>query len=643
MQRIRTDNTTPASEINITPTWKGTAVAPFITKVTISGNAMDNTAGPHTMNLTLNRSSNSITWIGVGAWQQVLNITGTGKMRLWAQSTGISELLINTIQYARTTSIAPNIPLLLPQIGNYRPLKKLPTGSVVYDISDAANPVIMQNVGQPEIIRSTAPNQQILIVTPNNYNTPVVTAGPSNINTSATNVDALYIAPTSLLATLAPLVAYRNAQGITSVAIDVQQIYDGWSGGQVNPQAIRLFLQYIAVTNTHVPHTIVLVGDGTVDPFDYRKSGSANINLIPPFLADVDRYMGESACDTCYVRLDGPNPLDDSAPDMSIGRISVRTSTELKNFIAKVMRYEQQANEPWQLTHLIATDDRDDGGDFPYFADAIAAQSSLAPLNTQRFYYDPYDDSNAQTPRYTNSTLLRQQFMQQWNNGAGLVTYIGHSNHYQWAVTDYTQANPFILNIWDVDTFKNGSKLPIVVSLACLSSAFQHESSIGKTIDEQLVFGTANGAIATWVSAGIELATGHNLLFYQFYRVLRDEQQPVHTIGTATFTGMVYLAASSNCCENIISAYTLLGDPLTMPRLASNAYMAAMTATPSRTPTRTTTATQTRSVTRTSTTSRTPTRTWTASPSRTPSNSVTPSRSRTPSITVTPSVTRSTP
>ncbi len=233
--------------------------------------------------------------------------------------------------------------------------------------------------------------------------------------------------------------------------------------------------------------------------------------------------------------------------------------------------------------------------------------------------------------------------MQQWNNGAGLVTYIGHSNHYQWAVTDYTQANPFILNIWDVDTFKNGSKLPIVVSLACLSSAFQHESSIGKTIDEQLVFGTANGAIATWGSAGMELATGHNLLFYQFYRVLRDEQQPLHTIGTATFTGMVYLAASSNCCGNIISAYTLLGDPLTMPRLASNTYVAAMTATPPRTPTRTTTATQTRSVTRTSTTSRTPTRTWTASPSRTPSNSVTPSRSRTPSITVTPSVTRSTP
>jgi Peptidase family C25 len=346
LQRIRTDNTTPASEITISPTWKGTAVAPFVTKAMITGNAIDSTAGPHILNLTLNRLSSNITWVGVGAWQQVLDITGTGTMRLFAQSTGISELLINTIQFARTTAIAPNIPFLLPQIGSYRASAKPPTGSVIYDITDSTSPVIIKNTTQPDVMRSNAPNQRILIVTPTGYNTPVVTAGPSNININVTNVDALYIAPAPLLPTLAALVAYRTAQGIPSMAIDVQQIYDGWSGGQVSPTAIRLFLQYIAATNTHVPHTIALVGDGTVDPFDYSKSGSANINFIPPFLANVDHYMGESACDSCYVRLDGNDPLNDSAPDMSIGRISVRTPNELKNFITKVIRYEQQANAP---------------------------------------------------------------------------------------------------------------------------------------------------------------------------------------------------------------------------------------------------------------------------------------------------------
>jgi hypothetical protein len=377
-----------------------------------------------------------------------------------------------------------------------------------------------------------------------------------------------------------------------------------------------------------------------VDPFDYSKSGSANINLIPPFLANVDHYMGESACDSCYVRLDGTDPLADSAPDMSIGRISVRNASELKNFITKVMRYEQQANAPWQLQHLIAADDGDDGGDFPYFAETLANQSSLAPLSTSRFYYDPHDDSDTLAPRYHDGNLLHQQFLQQWSNGAALVTYVGHSNHYQWAVTDYTQANPYILQIWDTDAIKNNSKLPIVVSISCLSSAFQHESSVGKTIDEQLVFGSANGAIAVWGSAGMELATGHNLLFHQFYRSLRDDQQPINTIGSATFSGMTYLAASSNCCENIISAYTLLGDPLTHPRLASNTYVAAMTPTPSRTPTLTLTPSRSITPTRTRTRTRTATSTMTASPSRTPTATVTvlpsltPTKSNTPSPTI---------
>ncbi len=160
LQRIRTDNTTPASEIPISPTWKGTAVAPFVTKATISGNALDTTAGPHTMNLTLNRLSNQVTWVGVGAWQQTLNITGIGAIHLFAGSNGISELLINTIQFARTTAIAPNIPFLLPQIGGYRAAAKLPTGSVIYDITDSTNPVIIQNTAQPDVMRSSTPTNE---------------------------------------------------------------------------------------------------------------------------------------------------------------------------------------------------------------------------------------------------------------------------------------------------------------------------------------------------------------------------------------------------------------------------------------------------------------------------------------------------
>jgi hypothetical protein len=179
IQRLRTDTTTPASEITISPTWKGSAVAPFVTQAIINGNAMDSTAGPHTLLFTLNRQSNSITWVGVGAWQQTLTIAGIGNLRLWASSTGISELLINSIQFARTTAIAANIPFLLPQIGGYRAVQPNLAGSTIYDITDSANPIIIQNTAQPDVMRSTIPNQRMIIVSPSGYNTPTISAGPA--------------------------------------------------------------------------------------------------------------------------------------------------------------------------------------------------------------------------------------------------------------------------------------------------------------------------------------------------------------------------------------------------------------------------------------------------------------------------------
>jgi hypothetical protein len=267
------------------------------------------------------------------------------------------------------------------------------------------------------------------------------------------------------------------------------------------------------------------------------------------------------------VRLDGDNPLTDAAPDMVIGRISVRTALELTNYINKIRTYERQPLVRWTNQHIVASDNPDSGGDFPYFANTIQSSTHLGGMNAQRFYYDPTSASNYSGTRIRSATTLRNNFLGAINTGASLVSYVGHANHFQWASTDFMVSTPYLMNIWDVDGLTNGVMTPIMVSMACLSSAFQRESTVGQTIDERLVFKSSGGAIATWGSAGMEVATGHNQMFYNFYRVLRDGNQSLRTIGAATFIGSVYLAASSTCCANVISAYTLIGDPLIRPRI----------------------------------------------------------------------------
>lgn len=56
-----------------------------------------------------------------------------------------------------------------------------------------------------------------------------------------------------------------------------------------------------------------LVGDGTSDPHTYL--GRGNANHIPPYLALVDPWLGETACEPCFGQFDGDDPLDDTLPD----------------------------------------------------------------------------------------------------------------------------------------------------------------------------------------------------------------------------------------------------------------------------------------------------------------------------------------
>jgi hypothetical protein len=563
-QRLRVDSSMPDGDvIALTPTWKAPVATGAQVRATVNGYAHEDTAGPHVLSL----NGVETQWEGVGSWQHTLvdrSITPTLSFR----SEGVSEVVIESVEFARTADIIENVVYDIPETGWYRPIPSVSVNILhrVFDITDPLTPVLLRNSYQPGLFEITEAQRRVIVVAPQAYAKPKITRAVRHA-WPTTGADALYIAPARLLPALTPLVQYRNGQGIATAAIDIQKIYDGWSNGDVNPAAIRSFLQYVAHRWRKVPHTVILVGDGSVDPLNYTKSGAANVNHIPPYLAEVDDYLGESACESCYVRLDGDNPLTDAAPDMVIGRISVRTALELTNYINKIRTYERQPLVRWTNQHIVASDNPDSGGDFPYFANTIQSSTHLGGMNAQRFYYDPTSASNYSGTRIRSATTLRNNFLGAINTGASLVSYVGHANHFQWASTDFMVSTPYLMNIWDVDGLTNGVMTPIMVSMACLSSAFQRESTVGQTIDERLVFKSSGGAIATWGSAGMEVATGHNQMFYNFYRVLRDGNQPLRTIGAATFIGSVYLAASSTCCANVISAYTLIGDPLIRPRI----------------------------------------------------------------------------
>jgi len=116
---------------------------------------------------------------------------------------------------------------------------------------------------------------------------------PSSLRSTANSAEYIIITHADFTTAAATLRDYRATQGMTAMVVDVDDVYDEFSYGIINPAAIHDFLAY-AYTNwvTPAPSYVVLMGDGNYDPKDYLGYGGTN--YIPPYLMDVDPWIQET-------------------------------------------------------------------------------------------------------------------------------------------------------------------------------------------------------------------------------------------------------------------------------------------------------------------------------------------------------------
>jgi hypothetical protein len=111
----------------------------------------------------------------------------------------------------------------------------------------------------------------------------------------------------------------------------------------------------------------------------------------------------------------------------------------------------------------------------------------------------------------------------------------------------------------DVAALRNTGQLPVVLQMTCFTGLF-HEPG-GTTLDETLLRAAEGGAVAVWGATGLGVATGHQQLAQGFLAAALQRQEG--TIGAATLTGKLALAASGAGALDLLDTFTLLGDPAT--------------------------------------------------------------------------------
>jgi hypothetical protein len=473
-------------------------------------------------------------------------------------------------------------------------LTNTPANRVLYDVSEPLRPEIISVPDGASFhfedgpAAGGAPRSYLLSGEGTLFTPRLVAHTPVSFGGGAHTV---YIAPAQFFAALQPLADWRRSQGYTVAVVDVQAIYDAWSYGRVDPHAIRSFLRYAVGGWTPAPLAAVLVGDGGWDPWNYL--GHNNPTHIPPYFADeVDPWLGETACDNCYAQLNGDDPLAEQAflPDIWIGRFPVADTSELQGVVKKIVDYEQapDAFAPWRSRSLQLVDDyvRPDGeidnaGNFPGFVEKIIAQLP-AGAGVIRNYFGAATDLSklaadvrafieSLKPWFiTNPDLALQRSIQQMNGGVGLVTFTGHSNHWQWArlaPASDPNSDKRMFGLWDVLALNNRNTPFIALSMTCYTSQFPIPAPYHFTLDEHLFLHKNGGAVAVWGPAGLSVAHGHDKLQLGFYTALWSAPPRQAKLGALTQSGYAEILKTSPCCIDINRTFLLMGDPLTPARI----------------------------------------------------------------------------
>ncbi len=414
----------------------------------------------------------------------------------------------------------------------------------------------------------------------------------SDLKNTSNAADYIVIAHDSFVSNVQPLAAFRQSQGLRVKVVAVQDVYDEFNDGVLDPQALRDFLAYAYSKWTPpAPAMVLLVGDAHFDPRGYcltagkcPQSGGIvtppDSIFIPAPLRIVDSQHYESADDNFYVAFnDGSG---DFLPQMALGRLPANSTAEVDALVNKILTYEQSTPAgAWRARVSFVSDNAynadgtaDGGGNFWAYSDAIAANPYYLPTTYQvnRVYYNPCDPNTYRQcalpyPYYTTEAETHAAALDAINQGSVIVNYVGHGSVVQWAHA--------ILAIGDVDTLSNGYKLPFMVDMTCDTGYYIHPATTIPGLAEKNVRRAGNGALAVWAATGWGYSDDHDFLDRGLFEAIFHNGE--RRLGPATLAGKAmlwtYTSPPSDRQIEAMKMFVLLGDPASRLQLGAAIYL----------------------------------------------------------------------
>ncbi|MEA3505073.1 MAG: type IX secretion system sortase PorU [Bacteroidota bacterium] len=283
---------------------------------------------------------------------------------------------------------------------------------------------------------------------------------------------------------------HRNSSDLILKVVEIDKIFNEFSGGSQDITAIRDFLKVYydkGNSETHLRY-VLLFGDGS---FDYKEKTEVNSNMIPTYetvnsLHPVSSYV----TDDYYGYLDdNEGGMENNILDIGLGRLPVSTLEQAKHVVDKIVRYGSNSAEVqknWRNVVCFIADDENQNAHIDY-ANRMATfiDTTYKNYNIDKIYLDAYQqESTPGGQRYPDAQNAVNDRVQK---GALIINYTGHGGE-----VGLTEER--VIGIPDIESWTNFDRLPVFITATCEFSRFDDSERV--SAGELVLLNPKGGGIA---------------------------------------------------------------------------------------------------------------------------------------------------
>ena len=428
----------------------------------------------------------------------------------------------------------------------------------LWDVSSPLRPVLQDAVlSADNLVFATdemTEKRYVLFMPTSAY--PIVnwTALPNQNLHAIAAADNLILTSPIFLEQAQELANYHAAKDdLTSIVVNVNEIYNEFSTGTPDPTGIRDFVRMVYRRSSGQLKYLTLFGRAS---FDFRNINGYGQNYVPTYETfEAPQHELSFATDDYFALMDDNEGVNSNGHvDIGVGRISVSTVEEAKTILRKIMHYDDltASHGEWKADLLLFADDENPS--YVNYSEGIDAMidSQCPALTRKKLYCGAYPLQN--TSSGTVNPGANADLKRAFDQGMLALLYVGHGG-----VRGLTGESVFANA--DIAALSNYDKMPFVYTATCEFTKYDNPLLV--SAGEQLFLNPHGGCVALFSACRPTYGPQNNLQTRALVPVLlqRDDNgMPLRYGDIIRLAKSDQLNFNSQGNQNI--RFLFLGDPV---------------------------------------------------------------------------------